>query len=108
MGEERPQTPLREIQLLGGESQSTPQQPDYVYNPLTIDIPYPSFALFDFKATETLFRTTESPTKSLELAHEYQQDLALSPFSFDNSPPASPTLQVMSKHMAVEDDLFAP
>ena len=107
MGEGRPRTPIREIQLDLGEERS-PSPAKYVFNPLSIDIPDPSFALFDFNATETLFRSTESPTKALELAHEYQQDLALSPFSFDNSPPASPTLQVMSKHMAVEDDLFAP
>ncbi|KAG4444035.1 hypothetical protein IFR05_000495 [Cadophora sp. M221] len=107
MGETRPRTPVRETQLEWTEDES-PMPAKYVFNPLSIDIPDPSFALFDFNATETLFRSTESPTKSLELAHEYQQDLALSPFSFDNSPPVSPTLQVMSKHMAVEDDLFAP
>jgi len=107
MGEGRPRTPIQETQLELDEEQS-PSPAKYVFNPLSIDIPDPSFALFDFNATETLFRSTESPTKALELAHEYQQDLALSPFSFDNSPPASPTLRVMSKHMAVEDDLFAP
>ncbi|PVH71287.1 hypothetical protein DL98DRAFT_107068 [Cadophora sp. DSE1049] len=80
MGEGRPRTPLRETQLEWGEEEQSP---------------LPA-------------KSTESPTKSLELAHEYQQDLALSPFSFDNSPPVSPKLQVMSKHMAVEDDLFAP
>ena len=47
----------------------------------------------------------DSPTKSLDLAREYQ-DLALSPFSFDHSP-TSPMLQSRSKHMAAEDDLFA-
>ncbi|KAH7311121.1 hypothetical protein BKA65DRAFT_163961 [Rhexocercosporidium sp. MPI-PUGE-AT-0058] len=108
MGEDRPQTPTRVTQLEWSEEEQSPMPPKCVFNPLSIDIPDPSFALFDFNATETLFRSTESPTKALELANEYQQDLAMSPFSFDNSPPVSPTLQVMSKHMAVEDDLFAP
>lgn len=108
MGGGQPQTPLRETKLEWNEEEQSPLPAKYGFNPLSIDIPDPSFALFDFNATETLFRSTESPTKALELAHEYQQDLALSPFSFDNSPPVSPTLQVMSKHMAVEDDLFAP
>ena len=76
------------------------------FEPLTIDtqlpFPDPSFAQFNF------FRSTESPTKSLDLAREYMQDLALSPFSFDNSPPPSPRLLVNSKHTALEDDLFEP
>ena len=52
----------------------------------------------------TDFRFTDSPTKSLDLAREYQ-DLALSPFSFEHSP-TSPKLEPRSKHMAAEDDLF--
>ncbi|KAF4624785.1 hypothetical protein G7Y89_g13382 [Cudoniella acicularis] len=59
----------------------------------------PSLGLFDF-------RSKHSPTKSLDLANEYMQDLALSPFSFENSPTPSPKLEATSKHMAVEDDLF--
>jgi hypothetical protein len=81
------------------------------YEPLTIDthLPLdPSFPMFDFEGTEKLFKTTESPTKAQELAHEYMQDIALSPFSFENSPPVSPGFQVTSKHMAIEDDLFEP
>jgi hypothetical protein len=81
------------------------------YEPLTIDthLPLdPSFAMFDFEGTEKLFKSTESPTKAQELANEYMQDIALSPFSFDNSPPVSPGFQATSKHMAIEDDLFEP
>lgn len=78
------------------------------FEPLTINIPDPEFPLFDFKSTEILFKSTHSPTKSLELAHEYQQEIALSPFSFDNSPLPSPRLESTSKHTAIEDDLFAP
>lgn len=78
------------------------------FEPLTINIPDPEFPLFDFKSTEVLFKSTHSPTKSLELAHEYQQEIALSPFSFDNSPLPSPRIESTSKHTAIEDDLFAP
>ncbi|KAL2062037.1 hypothetical protein VTL71DRAFT_6303 [Oculimacula yallundae] len=106
--EQSPQTPICETQLEWNGMDISPMPAKCVFDPLTLEIPDPSFALFDFSATETLFRSTESPTKSLELANSYQQDIAMSPFSFDNSPPVSPTLQVMSKHMAVEDDLFAP
>ncbi|KAH6665178.1 hypothetical protein B0J14DRAFT_492552 [Halenospora varia] len=73
--------------------------------PLTVEtqllVPDSSLALFDF-------RNKHSPTKSLELAKEYMQDLALSPFSFTYSPVPSPKLEATSKHMAVDDDLFAP
>ncbi|KAH8648322.1 hypothetical protein BGZ60DRAFT_534999 [Tricladium varicosporioides] len=73
--------------------------------PLTIKtqlrVPDPSLALFDFQ-------NKHSPTKSLELAKEYMQDLASSPFSFTYSPVPSPKLEPTSKHMAVDDDLFAP
>lgn len=87
------------------------QSHDIRYEPLTIDthLPLdPSFAMFDFEGTEKLFKRTESPTKAQELANEYMQDIAPSPFSFENSPPVSPGFQVTSKHMAVEDDLFEP
>lgn len=90
------------------------QAQEYEDEPLTIDtqllpVPDPSFALFDFQTTQQLFKSTESPTKSLELANEYMQDIALSPFSFDPSRPNSPSprLQATSKHTAIEDDLFA-
>ncbi|TVY56189.1 hypothetical protein LCER1_G002504 [Lachnellula cervina] len=73
--------------------------------PLTIDtqlpIPDPSLGLFKFTSKH-------SPNKSLDLANEYIQDLALSPFSFEVSPAGSPTLEATSKHMAVDDDLFEP
>ena len=52
------------------------------------------------------FKFVESPTKSLDLAREYQ-DLTTSPFSFDSSP-NSPMLEARSKHMAAEDHLFEP
>jgi hypothetical protein len=81
------------------------------YEPLTIDTHLPldaSFALFDFDGTGKLFKSTESPTKAQELANEYIQDLALSPFSFENSPQLSPGFKVTSKHTAIEDDLFEP
>jgi hypothetical protein len=73
------------------------------YEALTIDthLPLPEFSLFKFT-------DGESPTKSLDLAKDYMNELALSPFSFENSPPTSPRLEATSKHMAVEDDLFEP
>ena len=61
-------------------------------------LPLPEFSAFNFN--------TESPTKSLDLARGYMEDLALSPFSFDNSPPRTPRLEATSKHTAMEDDLF--
>ena len=86
----RAESPLRKV---------TPQEPPNV--PLTVEtgLPLPEFSLFKFSYAD-------SPTKSLDLAQDYMNDLALSPFSFDPSPPASPTLESTSKHMAVEDDLF--
>lgn len=71
--------------------------------PLTVDtqLPLPEFSLFRFT-------DADSPTKSLDLARNYMNDLALSPFSFEDSPPASPRLEATSKHMAVDDDLFEP
>ena len=71
---------------------------------LTIDIPSPTFELFDFNTTERL--TKDSPTRSADLAHEYQQEIASSPFSFENSPLPSPKLESTSKHTAMEDHLF--
>ncbi|TVY81337.1 hypothetical protein LSUE1_G004240, partial [Lachnellula suecica] len=83
----------------------SPLRQEVAEEALTIDtqlpLPDPSFALFDFSSRD-------SPTKSLDLAKQYMEDLALSPFSFDDSPPSSPTLQATSKHMAIEDDLFEP
>lgn len=64
-----------------------------------LPLPDPSFALFNFG-------NKHSPNRSLDLANEYMNDLALSPFSFEASPPASPKLQATSKHMAVDDELF--
>ncbi|CZR63590.1 uncharacterized protein PAC_13487 [Phialocephala subalpina] len=93
----RAESPLRQAQELEHKS-------------LTIEtqIPFidPSFKWIDFEGTEQLLKSTESPTKALELARDYQQDLALSPFSFDNSPLPSPRLESTSKHTAIEDDLF--
>ncbi|KAG0645091.1 hypothetical protein D0Z07_9101 [Hyphodiscus hymeniophilus] len=68
--------------------------------PLTVNthLPLPEFSAFNFD--------TDSPTKSLDLARGYIQDLALSPYSFDNSPPRTPRLEATSKHTALEDDLF--
>jgi hypothetical protein len=80
------------------------QSNDASYSLLTIDIPSPSFALFDFNTTQMLFKSTHSPTKSLELAHEYQQEIAQSPFSFNDSPLPSPKLESTSKNTAIEDD----
>jgi hypothetical protein len=82
---------------------------DARFEPLTIKTQMPqdpSFATSNFEEERKLFKRTESPTKAQELANEYMQDLALSPFSFDNSPPLSPNFQVTSKHTAIEDDLF--
>lgn len=64
-------------------------------------LPLPEFSQFKF--TDAV-----SPTSSLDLARDYMNDLARSPFSFEESPPASPILEATSKHMAVEDDLFEP
>ena len=85
----RAESPLRQTQAQDLEDE-----------PLSINthLPMPEFSAFQFN--------TDSPTKSLDLAREYMQDLALSPFSFDNSPPRTPLLEATSKHTAVEDDLF--
>lgn len=73
------------------------------HDSLTINTsaPAPELSLFEFKFSE-------SPTKSQELANEYMQDLALSPFDIDAEPATSPEFQATSKSMAVDDDLFEP
>ena len=84
---------------------------DAQFKPLTIQTQMPQDSLFsasNFEEERKLFKRTESPTKAQELANEYMQDLALSPFSFETSPPLSPQFQATSKHTAMEDDLFEP
>jgi hypothetical protein len=84
---------------------------DAQFKPLTIQTQIPQDSLFsasNFEEERKLFKRTESPTKAQELANEYMQDLALSPFSFETSPLPSPQFQVTSKHTAMEDDLFEP
>ncbi len=61
-------------------------------------LPLPEFTAFSFDM--------ESPTKSLDLAREYVEDVATSPFSFVNSPPRTPRLEATSKNTAVEDGLL--
>lgn len=85
----RAESPLRQAQA---------QEPEDKPLRVNTHLPLPEFSAFNF--------TTESPTKSLDLAREYMQDLALSPFSFDSSPPRTPRLEATSKNTAVEDDLF--
>jgi hypothetical protein len=99
--ESRAESPLRQEYREVEEFEPLEIDSGTLFKGLSVDthLPLPEFSLFKF---------TESPKRSLELANEYMQDLALSPFSFDNSPPASPTLQATSKHMAIEDDLFEP
>lgn len=63
-------------------------------------LPLPEYSAFNFT-------NGHSTSRSVELAREYQESLVLSPFSFDESPPASPKLEATSKHTALEDDLFA-
>ncbi|KAK6579476.1 hypothetical protein PZA11_008051 [Diplocarpon coronariae] len=116
LGGHRPQTLTRaparsELQC---ELESPPPPPAKLAFPaLTIDIPDPelsTLALFDFTTEETRARSTKPPPTSLDLAAEYRRDLDLarSPFSFDESPLASPRLPVLSKskRMAAEDELF--
>lgn len=84
---------------------------DAQFKPLTIQTQMPQDSLFsasNFEEERKLFKRTESPTKAQELANEYMQDLALSPFSFETSPPLSPQFQATSKHTAMEDELFEP
>jgi len=65
---------------------------------LTITIPDPMLAEFNFN--DAVLK------KAQELATQYQQDIQLSPFSFQDSPSASPTFHATSKQMAVDDNLF--
>ncbi|KAL3417202.1 hypothetical protein PVAG01_11202 [Phlyctema vagabunda] len=94
----RSESPLRQEQIAPEKAQPTVQVTSYEAVNTTSD---QSLSLFDF-------RSHHSPTSSQDLANEYMQDLALSPFSFEDSPPRSPQLIVSSKQNAMEDDLFAP
>ncbi|KAJ5034944.1 uncharacterized protein L3040_008212 [Drepanopeziza brunnea f. sp. 'multigermtubi'] len=108
LGTSQPRAPLREAMTQGQDFSSV--TPKVMWRPMMIDVPDPgrsSLSFFDFGGTDESCRRAESPTKTLELAHEYRQDLATSPFSFVNSCPGSPVLKSTSKHMAVDDDLFA-
>jgi hypothetical protein len=58
----------------------------------------PEFASFNFNSKD-------SPTRAMDFAKDYADELG-SPFSFDYSPPISPTLETTSKSMAADDDLF--
>ncbi|KAK2624150.1 hypothetical protein QTJ16_006784 [Diplocarpon rosae] len=88
----------------------SPLPPKPVFTALTVDIPDPTLAtlaLFDFTTDVTRARVNGSSSTLPEIANSYiPKDLALSPFSFDESPSASPGLHVVSKHMAIEDELF--
>lgn len=67
--------------------------------PLSIDthLPLREFSLFKF---------TDSPIKSRNLANGDVQDAETSPHTLKNSPSISPQLEATSKNMAVDDDLL--
>ena len=48
----------------------------------------------------------QSPATAYEMAQAYMQEIAASPFSFEESPPASPQLEPTSKPTEIEDNLF--
>ncbi|PBP21775.1 proteophosphoglycan ppg4 [Diplocarpon rosae] len=76
----------------------SPRPPKPVFTALTVDIPDPTLAtlaLFDFTTDVTRARGHDRSSTPSETAHsDLPKDLALSPFSFDDSPSASPGLHV--------------
>lgn len=71
----------------------------------TIQAPDHSLKLFNFKEAPAGMNP-KSPTRAYELAQTYVQEIASSPFSFEESPPSSPQLEATSKNTATEDNLF--
>jgi len=77
-----------------------------------LPLPDLTFTPFDAKQTDEWFKQSDEKSKDLSLGNDCLLDVAMSPFSFENSPPLtprlapSPQLETTSKHMAVDDDLF--
>ncbi|KAH8816738.1 hypothetical protein F5884DRAFT_748219 [Xylogone sp. PMI_703] len=99
-GTKRPESPLRQVVSEADVTKMVPPKVDLKII-TTLAAPETTNEAYELEGSQ-------SPNKAQELAHEYMQDLPLSPFSFDTSPRASPMLRVQatSKHTAAEDHLF--
>jgi hypothetical protein len=73
-----------------------------------VEIPTFSLGLSDFQSSASPRESIviQSPTTAYEMAQAYMQEIAASPFSFDESLPPSPRFEVTSKPTALEDNLF--
>ena len=73
-----------------------------------VEIPTFSLGLSDFQPSASPRESIaiQSPTTAYEIAQAYMQEIAASPFSFEESPIASPRLETTSKPTEIEDNLF--
>lgn len=71
-----------------------------------LDIDLEDLATFDFDHSFDLQPAIKSPSRAQELADEYINEIALSPYSFAPSRTPSPQLESTSKNTAIEDELF--
>jgi hypothetical protein len=74
----------------------------------TVEIPNFSLGLSDFQSSaspreSSVFQSLET---AYELAQAYMQEIAASPFSFEESSAPSPRLEATSKPTEIEDNLF--
>jgi hypothetical protein len=73
-----------------------------------VEIPTFSLGLTDFhpSASPRESIVIESSATAYEMAQAYMQEIAASPFSFEESQPPSPRLEATSKPTEIEDNLF--
>lgn len=73
-----------------------------------VQIPSFSLGLSDFQPSASPRQSIviQPPTTAYEIAQSYMQEIASSPFSFEESPLPTPQLEATSKHTAIEDNLF--
>jgi len=72
-----------------------------------VEIPTFSLGLSDFQPSPSPRQSIVlSPSTAYEMARAYMQEIAASPFSFEESPPPSPQLEPTSKRTEIEDNLF--
>jgi hypothetical protein len=73
-----------------------------------VEIPTFSLGLSEFQPSASPRQSiiVQSPATAYEMAQAYMQEIAASPFSFEESQPPSPQLEPTSKPTEIEDNLF--
>ncbi len=88
------------------EFHEVPDEPPRIVETM-VDIPTFSLGLSDFRPSQTSREgIIVQPPTAYEIAQAYMQEIAASPFSFEESSPPSPHLEATSKPTEIEDKLF--